>query len=160
MGWNMRFGWISGLIIWTVSATTFSNAAIVPGRWEKVEALEQGYPISVKLNSGERFKALYQGSAEKAIRVKKGSGEELEVPKAAVVKITSQQRNSDDGLRNGAIIGLVAGAVFGLAYPWEERNAGAVAVSAALFGAIGMGVGVGVDAIVKGHDVLYQARNE
>jgi hypothetical protein len=88
------------------------------------------------------------------------SSEELEVPKAAVFEITSQERNSDDGLRNDAIIGAVAGAAFGLAFPWEERNAGALAVSAALFGAIGMGVGVGVDAIVQGHELLYRARGE
>jgi hypothetical protein len=156
----MKARWLSRLIVWDVLVTTFLNAAIVPGRWEKVEALEEGYPITVKLDSGERIKASYAGFTDETLLLQRDSGQELEVPKAAVVTVTSQERNSNDGLRNGAIIGAFAGAAFGLAYPGEERNAGDLALGAALFGAIGMGVGVGVDAIIKGHEVLYQARNQ
>jgi hypothetical protein len=46
---------------------------------------------------------------------------------------------------------------FGLAFA-EEDNPGEVALGTALFAAIGMGVGVGVDAMVKGHEVFYTAR--
>jgi hypothetical protein len=151
------------LIGLALSTTTSLDAAIVPGRWEKVEALEKGYPVTVKLDSGERFKASYVGFTDEAILLKRDSGEELEVPKAAVGKITSQSRDRNDGLRNGAIIGALAGGAVGLIVPQfteGDNNPGNVALSTALFAAMGMGVGVGVDAIVKGHEVLYQARSK
>ena len=159
----MKTGWLSSLIVCLVLATTFLEAAIVPGRWEKVEALEKGYPVTVKLDSGERFKASYVGFTDEAILLKRDSGEELEVPKAAVGKITSQSRDRNDGLRNGALIGALAGGAVGLIVPQfteGDNNPGNVALSTALFAAMGMGVGVGVDAIVKGHEVLYQARSK
>jgi len=151
------------LIGLALSTTTSLDAAIVPGRWEKVEALEKGYPVTVKLDSGERFKASYVGFTDEAILLKRDSGEELEVPKAAVGKITSQSRDRNDGLRNGALIGALAGGAVGLIVPQfteGDNNPGNVALSTALFAAMGMGVGVGVDAIVKGHEVLYQARSK
>jgi hypothetical protein len=151
------------LIGLALSTTTSLDAAIVPGRWEKVEALEEGYAITLKLDSGDRFKASYVGITDEAILLKRDSGEELEVPKAAVVKVTSQSRNSNDGLRNGAIIGAAVGGGFaltvGLAYA-DGDDYGYVALVTALYAAIGMGAGVGVDAIVRSHQVLYQARNE
>jgi len=151
------------LIGLALSTTTSLDAAIVPGRWEKVEALEKGYPVTVKLDSGERFKASYVGFTDEAILLKRDRGEELEVPKVAVGKITSQSRDRNDGLRNGAIIGALAGGAVGLIVPQfteGDNNPGNVALSTALFAAMGMGVGVGVDAIVKGHEVLYQARSK
>ena len=158
----MKTGRLTNLIGWAILTTTSLGAATVPGRWEKVEALEEGYAITVKLDSGERFKASYVGFSDEAILLKRDSGEELEVPKAAVVKVTSQSRDSNDGLRNGAIIGALAGGAVGLIVPQfteGDNNPGNVALSIAVFAAMGMGVGVGVDAIVKGHEVLYQARS-
>jgi hypothetical protein len=155
-----RFTILIGLAL---STTTSLNAGIVPGRWERVEALEEGYAITVKLDSGERFKASYLGFTDNTIILKRDSGEGLEVPKAAVIKVTSQSRKSNDGLRNGAIIGAVAGGAVGLIVPQVtegDNNAGNVALSIALFAAMGMGVGVGVDAMVKGREVLYQARGD
>ena len=156
----MKTGRLTNLIGWAILTTTSLDAAIVPGRWEKVEALEKGYAITVKLDSGERFKASYVGFTDEAIILKRDSGEELEVPKAAVVKVTSQSRDSNDGLRNGAIIGAAVGGglalAVGIAYAdWDDYAS--VALLAAIYAAIGMGAGVGVDAIVKGHEVLYQA---
>ncbi len=159
----MKTGRLTNLIVWAILKTTSLDAAIVPGRWEKVEALEEGYAITMKLDSGERFKASYVGFTDEAIILKRDSGEELEVPKAAVVKVTSQSRDRNDGLRNGAIIGALAGGAVGLIVPQfteGDNNPGNVALSTALFAAMGMGVGVGVDAIVKGHEVLYQAPSD
>ena len=159
----MKTGRLTNLIGWAILTTTSLDAAIVPGRWEKVEALEEGYAITVKLDSGERFKASYVGFTDEAIILKRDSGEELEVPKAAVVKVTSQSRDSNDGLRNGALIGAAVGGGFGLTlglYYADRDEYGYVALVTALYAAIGMGVGVGVDAIVKGHEVLYQAPSD
>ena len=151
------------IFVLVATATALPRAGVVPGRWEKVEALEEGYAITVKLDSGERFKASYVSFTDEAILLKRDSGEELEVPKAAVGKITSQSRDSNDGLRNGAIIGAVAGGVLALGAGLELADGddyGVVLAITALYAAIGMGVGVGIDAIVQGHEVLYQARGE
>jgi hypothetical protein len=159
----MKARWLRSLIVWAVLATTFLNAAIVPGRWEKVEALEEGYPITVKLASGERIKAAYVGFTDEALVLKRDSGRELVVPKAAVLTVTSQERNSNDGLRNGAIIGAAAGGGFALAVGLHLADGDdyrVVAAYSALYAAIGMGVGVGVDVIIKGHEVLYQSQNQ
>jgi hypothetical protein len=142
----------------TVSAL---SAGVVPGRWEKVQSLTEGYAVTIKLEGGEEIKALYKGFTEEGLLLDKDSGEKLEIPKSAVVTITSQQRISNDGLGNGAIIGAAIGGGFALTVGLllaDGDDAGYVAAVTALYAAIGMGVGVGVDAMVKGHEVFYTAR--
>lgn len=66
-----------------------------------------------------------------------------------------------DSLRNGALIGLAAGAVLGVAasrsiaentpsYGWDLLAAG-------LLGGVGAGLGVGLDALIRTHKTVYQA---
>jgi hypothetical protein len=133
---------------------------VIPGRWEKVQSLKQGYAVTVKLDSGERIKALYRGLTEDGLLLQKNNGDDLEIPKSAVLEVTSQHRVGNDGLGNGAIIGAAIGGGFaltvGLLYA-DGDDAGYVAAVTALYAAIGMGAGVGVDAIVKGHEVFFEA---
>jgi len=139
------------------------NAGVIPGRWEKVQALQEGYAVVVKLESGEGIKASYAGFTEEGLLLKRDSGEELEIPKAAVVTVTSQQRISNDGLGNGAIIGAAVGGGFALSAGLLLAGGdepGVVAAFTALYAAIGLGVGVGVDAVIKGHEVFYAARRD
>jgi hypothetical protein len=73
-------------------------------------------------------------------------------------------RREPDSLRNGALIGLGAGAVFFLtAFAASdgcefESNCGAlVAIGTAIYAGIGAGIGVGVDALVPGRErVIYR----
>ena len=153
----------SGILILVTIAASSLQAAVIPGRWEKVQALEEGYAIKVKLESGEGIKASYSGFTEEGLLLKKDSGEELEIPKSAVVTVTSQERVSNDGLGNGAIIGAAVGGGFaltaGLLLAGGDEP-GVVAAFTALYAAIGLGVGVGVDAVIKGHEVFYAARRD
>jgi hypothetical protein len=153
----------SGILILVTMAASSLQAAVIPGRWEKVQALEEGYAVKVKLESGEGIKASYSGFTEEGLLLKKDSGEELEIPKSAVVTVTSQERVSNDGLGNGAIIGAAVGGGFaltaGLLLAGGDET-GVVAAFTALYAAIGLGVGVGVDAVIKGHEVFYAARRD
>ncbi len=69
----------------------------------------------------------------------------------------------DDPLTNGARNGFIAGAIFGAmataAWAGEYGNVlPVVVIEAALFGGIGAGVGVGIDAMITTDRVVYQAR--
>jgi hypothetical protein len=145
---------VLGLILNSVTAS------VVPGRWEKVEVLSEGFPVTVKLKSGSRIKAYYVGLTEDGLLLGRESGDQLEVPKPEVAEVTSQERNANDGLRNGAIIGGMTGGIFalslGLALADGDDKA-YVALVTAIYSAIGMGAGVGIDAIIKGHEVYYEA---
>lgn len=76
---------------------------------------------------------------------------------------TIRQRRSDS-LANGAKWGLAVGAglglLAGLALASEAGDAGAFVVGATLFyGGVGAGIGVGVDALISGNQVIYVRRS-
>lgn len=74
---------------------------------------------------------------------------------------------TSDGLRNGALIGLGAGAVLGMFHAASSVSDGSLAGAAAagpaaLIGlvggaAAGVGIGIGVDALVRRYRILYRA---
>jgi hypothetical protein len=136
---------------------------VVPGRWEKVETLQEGYAVTVKLESGEEIKASYAGFTEEGLLLKRASGEELEIPKSAVLTVTSQKRVSHDGLGNGAIIGAGVGLGVALAMLGVAASEEGDVLSSAKWGApllgigVGLGAGLAIDAAVKGPELLYQA---
>jgi hypothetical protein len=77
------------------------------------------------------------------------------------IRLITQRRS--DSLANGAIIGAAAGAGFGVAglvvachsgCSWEPY---AIPTIAALYGAMGAGIGVGVDALIRGRKVIYSS---
>ena len=156
----MKVEWPGSLIVWAVLSTTSLSAAIVPGRWEKVAALEEGYPIIVTMKSGERIKAAFNGLGEEGVLLIKENGEELDLPKAHVVKIESQETRKDS-LKNGAMWGAIAGGALGAiaaARPTGNPDVdhwvydlGAVAVL------VGLGVGTGmlIDAGIKSRELFY-----
>jgi hypothetical protein len=150
----------SAILFFLVVANSWLSAGVVPGRWEKVEALMEGQAVTVKLESGEEIKAMYKDLTEVSILLDRGGEEELEIPKSAIVTVISQKRICDDSLGNGAIIGAAVGGGFALIAGFSLAggdDTGYVAAIAALYAAMGMGVGAGVDSIVKGHEVYYQA---
>ena len=61
-----------------------------------------------------------------------------------------------DSLRNGALIGLSIGAgLFGPAVGAATGDWGYAAIAALLYGGLGAGIGVGVDAMIEGPHVIY-----
>ena len=154
---------LKAFVALAILSTASLRAGVIPGRWEKVRTLEKGYAVKVKLESGERIRASYLGLTEKGLILKRDSGEELEVAKSAVVTITSQERISNDGLGNGAIIGAgvglgVALAMLGVAASKEGEVLSSAKWGAPLLGiGVGLGAGLAIDASLKGKEVFYQA---
>lgn len=146
------------------------NAQVLPGRWEKVDALAAGIPIIVKMNSGDRVEGKFQSTDFDCILLTRLDGWEVRLPKSAIRSIETTVRVSDR-LRNGAWIGAGAGALAGMlamaAYArsvtasgpiWGEETPGYI-LGAALVGAgAGALTGAAVDASIKSNEVIYRAR--
>ena len=97
------------VLILVIMATASLEAAVVPGRWEKVEALEEGYPIIVTLKGWERIKGTFHGLSEESLLLVKNTGVELDLPKADVIKVESQDKPINDSLGNGPMWGAILG---------------------------------------------------
>lgn len=50
---------ISSLAALIIMVTATLQAAVIPGRWEKVETLDKGFQIVLLLKSGERIDCLF-----------------------------------------------------------------------------------------------------
>ena len=86
------------------------------------------------------------------------SGELRRVEDQGAVRI---ERRKNDSLLNGALIGAAAGVGTGIAYcmmmePWEICNdPGPLSI----FGALGAGIGIGIDALIREREVVYGREN-
>ena len=135
------------------------EAAVIPGRWEKVEALEAGHPITVTLKCWERIKGSFHVLHKESLVIKKGNEQELALPKIDVIKVESQDRTNNDSLINGPMWGAILGAGFsalGTALGSDIHSgeaAGVIALSAGL----GAGIGFIGDVLIKTPDVFYEA---
>jgi hypothetical protein len=86
--------------------------------------------------------------------------QQRDVPYAAIVRIDRPQ----DTLANGALIGLASGAILGLiAFIDNETNCrqfcfdpGTAIIAVPLFGGIGAGIGVAIDALVRRDPTLFR----
>ncbi|HUV13092.1 MAG TPA: hypothetical protein VMY18_05575 [Acidobacteriota bacterium] len=139
-------------VFWLVAQL---EAGTIPGRWEKVDALSKGTAVQISLNSGEKLGCILKGVKSDSLTVIDGEGTERSLPKSAITSIEGVEKHSDrmwDGALIGGAIGAVAGGAAG--YMTEEGRAG---YSAALFGGIGAGIGLAVDAAVKSNQVYYKA---
>ena len=133
------------------------QAQVIPGRWEKVSALQVASPITVELKDGDRIKGHYEDlSATDVMLVTHFS--RAVIPREDIETITTQP---EDGLANGTLIGAGVGA--GLMGAWAavpsyDFNALGVVLMASIGLAIGAGFGAVGDAIVKPMPiVLYEA---
>jgi hypothetical protein len=153
-----------------VLGTVPLQAEVLPDRWEKVEQLQPGTSITIKLKTGDRLEGAFKSVSPDAVVFTEGSAQERIVPKSVVRKIETSAK-VPDRLRNGVLIGLLAGVAAGIiamvAYAnavtngpvyWDEDGPAYLLGAALVGGGIGVASGVIVDASIKGHEVLFQAR--
>jgi len=148
---------ISILVVATASSL---SAGVVPGRWEKVETLEDGYPIIVTLKGWERLKGTFHGLSDEALLLVKDSGKELGLPKADVLKVESQDKPNSDSLMNGPMWGAILGgglSALGVAVSRDDVPANEAAFVIVLSASLGAGIGFLGDALIKTPDVFYEA---
>ena len=138
------------------------TAGVIPGRWEKVSALEIASPITAELKNGDRIRGQFRRLSPSALEFQSRSGRAM-IPKSDIRTITTP---SKDGLGNGAGIGAAIGAGLALgAFSLAVRTRGGLDGDTwpfLMFGGIGAGIGAGIgtaaDAATKGEPVvLYKA---
>ena len=154
---------IQSLPLFILISSGLLNAAVVPGRWEKVDGLKKGTRIVVEMKSGDRLEGAFKGSSPQDLTVTDPAQSDRQVPKTAVAKIMTAEKVKD-GLSNGMLIGMgvgtgvAVGAVAigaGRLSDLEECTACAAAIIAGFAG--GWAMGAAIDAIHQGPEVLYQA---
>ena len=92
-----------------------AHGEVIPGRWEKVSALELGTPITVELKNGDQVEGNLEGLSESDVDVETYSARAV-IPKADIQTIVTQKKGgAANGARKGAIIGAAAGAGVGAA---------------------------------------------
>lgn len=161
---------ITVLLAVTILPTHLLPAAVIPGRWEKVQTLEAGSEIIVSLQQGDRFKCLLKEVADEHLVVTREDQSELRLLRPAIRKVTSAEA-IDDSTRSGTLIGLGVGFGVGFVttvafersktasgYSLADENLGWALLGGAIGAAGGALVGRALDAGKKNYEVLYEAR--
>jgi hypothetical protein len=117
----------------TAMIVTLLSAGVVPGRWEKLDRLEQGSKIILTLKAGDRMRYTFKGSDSNSLTVRARGGQELVIPKSHVAKVVQQNLRSSKPAWIGAAIGAGTGVALGVAgrsdeYPKAKWEAGTVAL--------------------------------
>jgi hypothetical protein len=124
----------------------------VPSSFDQLRVLTApGRRVSVVDASGNRYTGTIAELSSALLTVRVGN--ELRQLREADVVMLRQRR--DDTLRNGALWGLGAGAVGGF-LPCGRCHVGPGLMMAGIAGGLGAGVGVGIDAIIRGQATVFQ----
>ena len=102
----MRVRWLATLAAMAVLAPMLA-AQTPPGRWEKLDGQVVGTRLKITLMTGSVLEGTFQRSGSEDISVTTETGD-LTIPKSDVQKIITRSRK--DSLKNGMLIGLLAGA--------------------------------------------------
>ena len=91
-----------------------AHGEMIPGRWEKVSALELGTPITVELKNGDQVDGDFEGLSESEVDIETHSARAV-IPKADIQTITTRKRGGvDEGAKKGAMIGASFGVALAL----------------------------------------------
>ncbi|MGI8783143.1 MAG: hypothetical protein ACR2L2_05785 [Acidobacteriota bacterium] len=141
------------------------QADVVPGRWNKIESLDVGTTILVRLKSSDRIEGRFLKLEPLNIQIEAAGSNARSYRRDDVERIEAGKLKSGSG-KKGALIGLAAGggagAVFGgLLGDAFGGRAGDIAQGAAILGAvggaIGAAIGYGVAKIPLDSELLYRA---
>ena len=133
------------------------RAGVIPGRWEKVAALDLGTPIAVEFKNGDRVEGDFNSLSASEMELKTHSVL-MVIPKADIQTITTLK---EDGLADGTLKGaaISVAASFGLAFvtsPITEKSGDNVdngglglVIGVAIIAGIGAAIGRAVDAATK-----------
>ena len=142
-----------------------AHAQVISGRWDRVDALTRGSPITVTVASGDRAEYMFVTSSTELLTVINDNGRELRIAKADVRTV---ERTVRDRLRNGTLTG--AGVGFGAGFfalaafnnkqtasgpIWDRESVGYYVVAGLIGAGIGALTGAAIDASHKTTEVLY-----
>lgn len=151
---------VTAFTLWFSLATL--NAAVVPGWWEKVDALPPGTQLKVRLKLDDRVEGAFESSDTTALTLVGRDGRRMQLRKGDVRKVETAEKVQDpvlDGAVKGTAIGALAGGVyFGL--HGLEGGPGLV-MFGGLVGALmggGAAIGLAVDYYTEAPEVLYRSK--
>ncbi len=135
-----------------------ARAEVIPGRWEKVAALQVMFPITVETKDGDRIKGQFEDLSDTDLMLVTNFSRAV-IPKEDIETITTQP---EDGLANGTLIGGGIGVgvmMSALAVKSDHDLDGlGMLVMVGIGFAIGAAVGAATDATTKGEAiVVYKA---
>ena len=149
----------TALVLVTALATTSLAEAQTATSFDRLWLLvNQGDRITVTDDAGQRLQGRIVDLSPSTLSLQV-NGVRHDLNESDVSVIRQRQR---DSLKNGAIIGSVSAAVVATILMaddcvWTCYPATAALITS-IFGAAGAGIGVGVDALVEGSQVVYRAR--
>jgi hypothetical protein len=96
-----------------LALSSWLGATVVPGRWEKVEALPLDSRILLRISTGESMECTFKALDEGALTVVVGNGVTLTIPRADIVKIAQYRWHHSGPTPRALFIGALAGALTG-----------------------------------------------
>jgi len=161
---------ITGIASLLMMSAAVGAADVIPGRWERVEALAPGTELLVSLRGGERLEGVLARMGPGELTISDTAGRERILPRTAVLKIQTAAV-VHDRLCNGSLIGSLAGAAAGVAamigfanavthgpVHWDEDGPAYLAAAALAGGGIGAATGALIDARFARHELLFRAQ--
>ena len=135
-----------------------AHAEVIPGRWEKVAALQVTFPITVETKDGDRIKGHFEDLSDTDLILATNFSRAM-IPKEDIETITTQP---EDGLANGTLIGggIGVGVVMSALAVKSDHDFDALGmlIMAGIGFGIGAGLGAATDAATKGEAiVVYKA---
>ena len=135
-----------------------ARAEVIPGRWEKVAALQVTFPITVETNAGDRIKGHFEDLSDTNLMLVTNLSRAV-IPKEDIETITTQP---EDGIANGTLIGGGIGvgvmmSALAVKSDHDLDGLGMLIMAGIGFG-IGAALGAATDAATKGEAfVIYKA---
>jgi hypothetical protein len=141
--------------------TGVSRAPVIPGTWDRVEALRPGSPLVVTLKSGDRIEGAFKALRLEMLDLTDPAGTELSVRRSEVGRIVA--RGARDNLTNGALSGAGIGLAAALAILAVVGSGDGYVLPSAKWGAplllssVGGLVGAAIDRAHDSEQLLYIA---
>ena len=154
--------WKSVFFLCVMAASSVAHAQGTANSFNELRLMVRtGDSLSVISNDGREVSGKLIDLSSQLLTI--GVGDSRQEWREGDVAMIRQRRH--DSLANGALWGLVVGVSFGgllaagLAAEGDGGEAGAVALVAAMFGAMGTGIGVGVDALIAKRVPIFERRS-
>ena len=160
---SVRIQFVSLILAGLISMPV--HAEVIPGRWEKVSALEMASSITVDLKNGNRIQGQFRGLSSSDLELLSPAGWAV-IPRMDIQTITLPSKDGvGDGAWKGAVVGgVVVGSlaliatVLGVSGESNTDTAFVTVGVGAIGAGIGAGIGVAADAATTPEDiVVYKA---
>ena len=160
----MRKGMYVGAALLLVVVVSVGDLAaeVIPGRWEKVEALSEGASVVITMKNGDRLRYKYSGSSPTELSFTDSYHKSWVLPKSEISLITLPPKKSSKGALIGLAVGAAGGAALGAAANQDDPESAAVGIP--ISGLVGAGIGTLVGVVVDAStgdpvtEVLYRAQ--